>query len=92
MCRLRSLGLNVVDEARPIAASANLDKINFVNHGGVAILSRLNYRVSKLTNHGVYLSFEFACCRVSCGASQLILLTVHRPGSRTPKVTFFNEF
>ena len=38
IARLRSLGYNVIEEARPIPAGARLDSVDFINHSGVVIV------------------------------------------------------
>lgn len=38
--RLRGLGFNVVEAARALPASENLDSIHFVNHGGITVVFR----------------------------------------------------
>ena len=40
IARLRALGYNVIEEARPIPTGARVDSVDFINHGGVVILTR----------------------------------------------------
>ena len=43
--RLRELGYNVIEQSRPIAIDASTDNVDYVNHGGVALLSKPAFRV-----------------------------------------------
>ena len=46
--KIRSLGYNLIEAARPIKPATKHDNIHFVNHGGVAIMSRLGVKITKL--------------------------------------------
>ena len=45
--RLRSLGFNVLETARPIDSKKS-DSVNFVNHGGVAVIARHGFSIAKI--------------------------------------------
>ena len=91
IARLRALGYNVIEEARPIPAGARLDSVDFINHGGVVILARSGLQLRKIDTLGNYTTFEYVCGRVVSSAVHITLIAVYRPGSVPPSVEFFDE-
>ena len=71
--RLRSLGMNVIETARPIPADTDIDDVNFINHGGIAVISRPDICVSKMSMRLSLSTFEHMCCRVTSGGTSMIL-------------------
>jgi len=46
ICRLRELNYNIIEKARPASPDTDKDNINYVNHGGVALLSTSMIRIT----------------------------------------------
>src|SRR6218665_2356841 len=90
--RLRGLGLNVLEIARPIDDKRRQAKAKFINHGGIAIAATQGVALSKIDLRQKT-TFEYLCCRTTTGGSSHILVVLYRPGSQvvTP-VVFFNGF
>ena len=64
--RLRTLGLNVIDAARPISSKAKRDAVSYVDHGGIAIASRRRgVSIAKVNVTLKVSTFEYLCCRVT---------------------------
>ena len=79
--RLCADGFQVLERARPVAATAATNTINYTNHGGVAIVAPTRVKISKLSPKFEPQTFELLCARISsCGASCLVAV-VYRPGS-----------
>lgn len=89
--RLRGLGLNVIEAARDLPVSENLDSTHFVNHGGIAVISRPGTVVAKVDSKFKPKSFEHLCCRVGSGSASLIIVAIYRPGSQSVRQLFFAE-
>jgi len=71
--RLRADGFQVLERARPIAATAATDSIKYTNHGGVAIVAPTRVKITKLSPKFKPLMFELLCARISsCGASCIV--------------------
>jgi len=90
--RLRALKYNVIEQPRPIAPDARKDSVDYVNHGGVALLSTSAVRLTRLAINGTFKTFEFVCGRVTSKGTPAIILTIYRPGSLPPTAAFFSEF
>ena len=90
--RLRSMRFNVLEAARPITTVKTRNKVAFVNHGGIAVLSRPGIAVANVKMVFSASSFEYLCCRIISKGASTILATVYRPGSAEPSVNFFKEF
>ena len=89
--RLRADGFQVLERARPTAATKVTDTINFINHGGVAIVAPTRVKITKLTPKFELQTFELLCARISsCGAS-CIVAVVYRPGSDDKTEAFYGE-
>src|SRR6218665_2269117 len=82
--RLRGLGLNVLETARPIDDKRRQANAKSVNHGGIAIVATQGELRQKTT------TFEYMCCRTTSGGSSLMV--VYRPGSQPTTMAFFDEF
>ena len=90
--RLRSEGLQVLERARPIPADDSADAIDFMNHGGIAIVAPAivaptNVRLAKLRPEFDPSTFEHLCARISC-----IALDIYGPDSEHVTQQFFREF
>ena len=83
------MGFSVIEEAR----SANIphDSDRWINHGGVAVIARHGYRLTKFGNEETFKTFEWIGCRVSSDDMSFTLLTIYRPGSKQPTPTFFSD-
>ena len=90
-CSPARLGYNVIEDARPIPAGARLDSVEFINHGGVVVLTRSGLQLRKINTLGNYATFEYVCGRVASSAVQITLIVVYRPGSVPPSAEFFDE-
>jgi len=90
--RLRGLGLNVLETARPIDDKRRQAKAKFVNHGGIAIVATQGVALSKIELRQKTTTFEYMCCRTTSGGSSHILVVVYRPGSQPTTTAFFDEF
>src|SRR6218665_375797 len=90
--RLRGLGLNVLETARPIDDKRRQAKAKFVNHGGIAIVATQGVALSKIELRQKTTTFEYMCCRTTSGGSSHILVVVYRPGSQPTTTVFFDEF
>ena len=90
--RLRALGYNVVEEARKIEDAVDRNTVSYTNHGGVVILSKMNFRLVKRLTIGNITTFEHVCCEITLGCTKCIILSIYRPGSSPPQAKFFSEF
>ena len=59
--KLLSLGLNVLQAARPILKDTDVDDLAFINHEGIAVVSRPDIRVAKLAVRVRVTTFEHLC-------------------------------
>ena len=80
----RSLGLNVLKAARPILKHIDVDDLAFINHGGIAVVSRPGIMVVKLSVKVRVTTFEHLCFRATIGGASSILIVLYRPGSSSP--------
>ena len=83
--------MNVFETACPIPADTDIDDVNFINHGGRAVISRPGIHVSKISLRLSLFTFEHMYCRVTSGGTSMILAVLYRPGSRPPTSEFFEE-
>lgn len=60
--RLHGSGLNVVEAACPITGDSHQVEANFVNHGGLAIVSRRETNIGKVTTRLKLTTFEHLWC------------------------------
>ena len=90
--QLRELNYNIVEQARPIPIDARTDNIQFINHGGVALLSVSGLKLSKHTISGHFTTFEHVCARVSSSGLQCLIVVIYRPGSMAVNQLFFKQF
>ena len=89
--RVTPPGYRCIDAARPIAPDAATDTIDFLNHGGLAIVYRDAVKLRRKSLDIGASTFEFLCGHASTNAGQFVLLAVYRPGSRAPSEQFFDE-
>ena len=67
-----------------------MNTVNYVNHGGVAIVGPTGIRLTQL-KVGSPQSFEHLCARVSSRGSSCVILLIYRPGSSPATSKFFEE-
>jgi len=77
--------------SRPIAPDAATDTINFLNHGGLAVVYRDAVKLQRKSLDISASTFEFLCGHASTNTGQFVLLAVYRPGSRAPSEQFLDE-
>ena len=92
--RLQTLGLNVIDAARPISSiPSKRDTISYVNHGEVTIVSQCcGVSIAKINVMLKVSTFEYLCFRVTSKGAFIILATIYRFGSVPPTAPFLKEF
>ena len=88
--RLRSLGFNVLETARLTDKKEN--SVNFVNHGGVAVIARQGFSIAKIDLKTKVITIEYLAVRVTSKGASSIVIVVYRPGSARPDTHFFSEF
>ena len=79
--RIRSLGYKLFGEARTIPSTTKRDNIQFVNHGGVAIISKLGTKVAKVNLKVKVSTFGNMCIRITLDDVSSLLVVIYRPGS-----------
>lgn len=89
--RFCGLGLNVIEQARVIPDQSRLDDINYVNHGGIAVLSKPGTRLSRIELKFKPNTFELLCCRVGGNHTLFTIAVIYRPGSHHVSEQFFTE-
>jgi len=82
------VGFKCVDVPRPIRPSANVDSINFVNHGGVAIICRKFFSPQQRLTDMKMKTFELVGCMITSQCTQCFVVVICRPGSSA----FLNYF
>ena len=90
--RLRSMGLNVLEVARPTFDQPKRDSVGFINHGGVAVVARTGVALSKISLNVKATTFEYVCTKIYIKGSSRLLVVIYRPGSEHPSADFFSEF
>jgi len=70
----------------------NVNSIDFVNHGGVVIMTREGVQLNRVNTLGEYTTFEYICGLVQVHGSTITILLVYRPGGKPPTSTFFDQF
>ena len=88
--RTRSLGYNLIEEARTIPPTNKRNNIQFVNHGGIAIISKPGTKVAKVNLMVKVSAFEHLCDRITLDVSSLFVV-IYRPGAQPITPKFFNE-
>lgn len=88
---LRGLGLSVIEAARPTTNNTRRDEANFVNQGGLAIITRYGINITKLDAKIRSPTFEHLCCKDGSGQLPIILAAIYRPGSQLACDLFFKE-
>ena len=87
--RLRSLGLNVIEVARPIPEDIDAN-INFVNHLGLAVVTKPGVITATLNMKLNATTFAFLCFRITVDGASSILVYIYRPGLIKQSSVFFN--
>ena len=64
----------------------------FINHEGIAVVSRPGIRVAKVSVKVRVITFEHLYCRATIGGASSILIVLYRPGSSSPSSGVFTEF
>jgi hypothetical protein len=88
--RLRA-SYSVIEEARRKPDSDNLDTINYVNHGGVALVADSRMQLLKLSLKISTSTFEYVCGRI-CLKMPIVFVVIYRPGSAAVTNLFYAEF
>jgi exonuclease III len=88
--RLRAEGFQLLERPRPPAFDARVDSLDYVNHGGVAIVASPGVLLARL-DLGEPLTFEYVCARITMHGSARVVLLVYRPGSAPATLEFFEE-
>ena len=81
--RIRSLGYNLIEEARTIPPTNKRANIQFVNHGGIAIISKPGTKVANVYLKVKVSTFEHLCGRVTLDDASSLLVVIYRPGSQS---------
>ena len=68
------------------------DTLNYVNHGGMAVVSKRGVVVAKINIRFKISTFEQLFCSVSSKGASAIITTIYRPGSLPPSAAFFKDF
>ena len=89
--RLRTRGWQVIERARPIPTGMPTDNLNYVNHGGVAIVARAGIKIAKLKSVIEPVTFEHLIVNLSTGGASCTLVVLYRPGSSQINQLFFSE-
>ena len=89
--RLHSLAYHLIEAARPLQSRNKDADINYINHGGIAFVSKPGVLVAKMDLTFTASTFEFLCCRVIMAGASIVTLTIYRPGSQSICVAFFDE-
>ena len=74
--RVTPPGYQCIDAARPIAPDAFTDTVDFVNHGGLAIVYRDAVKLRKKKLDISVSTFEFLCGYASTSAGQFVTMIV----------------
>ena len=88
---MRRLGFKVLEVAMLIPEDID-DNINFVNHEGLAIVTKPGIIIAKLNMKLNAMTLEFLCCHITVDGASFILVDIYRPGSVPPSSALFNEF
>ena len=86
------MGFNVLEAARPTADHPKRDTASFINHGGVAIIAKPGFVLSKISLNVKATTFEYLCTKIYVKGSSRLLVVIYRPGSEHPNANFFAEF
>ena len=88
--RLRKLGLNVVEVARVILVGTKKENVRYVNHGSIAVASRLGVVITRVVVALKICTFEHLCVRIILNGAY-ILATIYRSGLEPPSDAFLKE-
>lgn len=86
-----SFSLHVIENTRPLPPGTNKNRLNYINHGGVAVISIAGVAVTKVNSTPCVKTFEHLCCWIICRGAFIILATKYRPGSELLSLAFFKE-
>ena len=89
--RIKSLGYNLIEETRTIPPMTKHDNIQFVNHGGIAIISKPGTKVAKVKLKVKVDTFEHLCGNVTFDDISSLLVIIYRPGSQLITPKFFYD-
>ena len=89
--RLRSLGLNVTEAVRPIPPEEDCENINFVNHGGLAVVYKPGVIIAKINLKLKVDTFDYLCYHVTLEGASTNIVAIYRPGSQSATTSFYVE-
>ena len=90
--RLSSFNLNVVKAARPHQNGFRIDGVDFVNRGGVAIISKAGIAIAKVNSAPKIKTFGQLCCRVISQGASSVLVNIYHSGLEQLTSEFFKVF
>ena len=90
--RLGCQRYNVTEAAKPPPPQPVDEDIDYINHAGIAIISKSGVLVAMIDVKFKASSLNsFLCCRLTLAGASLIVVTIYRPGSQPTSVLFFKE-
>ena len=89
--RVTPSGFRCIDAARPIPSDTRVDRVDFQNYGGLAIIHRSSIAFQKRRLDCNVTTFEYLCGYAVVGDSRVVLLGIYRPGSQALSALFFDE-
>lgn len=87
--QLISEGHRVLDCPRPVLGCVST--VNFINHGGVAVIGFNGVKLRRFNIDVTISTFEYICVNVSAHKLFFTLLVIYRPGSAAVTSAFFDE-
>ena len=78
--RLCCQGYNLIEAARLLPPQPVDEDIDYINHGGIAIISKPGVLVARIDVKLKASTFEFLCCRLILAGTSIIVTTIYRPG------------
>lgn len=96
-CWIWSTSQNVLNEnafieaTRALPSGVDLYNAHFINHSGLAVISRPGAIVAKVESKLKSKSLEHLCCPVGSGCASLIITAIYRPGLQGVRDLFFTE-
>ena len=71
--RLRCMGLNVLEAARPIKSQTSRNSVKFTKHSGIVVVSKQGFALTQIKLKFKTMTFEYICVKVySKGSSQML--------------------
>ena len=87
--RITPPGYKLIDKARPTNPA---QKTNVrTNHGGIAVVYRSSWTMKEIDLRTVVTTFEYLCGSIACKQTEMVLLTIYRPGSKPATQKFLDE-